>query len=57
MSISDMLDDLTLFSSSDTSDLGNTLILGANYQGKKIEQFTLNGQVIMQVPVPEQVLD
>lgn len=57
LSMSHMLDDLTLYSSTHTSDLGSTLVLGADYQGKEIQQFTLNGDKDSEVAVSQQVLD
>lgn len=55
LSMSDMLDDLTLYSTS-SADLGSTVLLGADYQGKSIQQFTLDGKQVSQVPVSQDVL-
>ena len=51
-----MLDDLTLYSTSDKINYGNTVMLGADYQGKAVQQFTLSGEQISEVEVSEQVL-
>mmetsp|Transcript_22889 Transcript_22889/g.42728 ORF Transcript_22889/g.42728 Transcript_22889/m.42728 type:complete len:321 (-) Transcript_22889:151-1113(-) len=56
LSMSDMLDDLTLYSTSSPASLGSTMLLGADYQGHTIQQFTLDGQQVQQVPVSPEVL-
>lgn len=59
LSMDDMLDDLTLYSTSNTqspASLGSTVLLGADYQGKAIQQFTLDGEHVSQVPVSEAIL-
>lgn len=51
-----MLDDISLgINGTDTTNLGNTILLGADFTGKSIMKFKLDGSFFEAVPVPEGV--
>lgn len=50
-----MLDDLTLLSGSNTGALGGTVLLGADWLGSELQQFTLDGAVVKSIPPPQGV--
>ena len=60
LSMEHMLDDLTIYSAhtttSSTSGSGSTVLLGADYGGHMLQQFTLDGEEVGQVSVSERVL-
>jgi hypothetical protein len=56
LSMEHMLDDLTLYSSPSSSSSGSTVLLGADYQGKSVRQFSLDGAQQQEVAVSAQVL-
>lgn len=56
LSMQHMLDDLTLLSTSNTENMEDTVVLGGDYGGHEIAQFSLDGESIGSIPVPEAVL-
>lgn len=48
-----MLDDLTVLSTSSDGDVGKTVLLGADWTGRAIQQFSVDGTIVKEVPVPE----
>lgn len=50
-----MLDDLTLLSTTNTSALGSTVVLGADWLGSELQQFTLDGTAVKSIPPPQGV--
>jgi len=48
-----MLDDLTLLSTTNTSALGSTVVLGADWLGSELQQFTLDGTAVKSIPPPQ----
>lgn len=48
-----MLDDITLLSESNTENPSKTQVLGADWTGRSIQQFSLDGKYIHNVPTPE----
>jgi sugar lactone lactonase YvrE len=48
-----MLDDLTVYSASPGSDVAKTVLLGADWTGRSIQMFSVDGSSISEVPLPE----
>ena len=51
-----MMDDLTLYDISNIDSLGNTVILGADFLGRAVQQFSLNGDNISEIEIAQEVL-
>jgi hypothetical protein len=47
------LDDLTVYSASPGSDVAKTVLLGADWTGRSIQMFSVDGSSISEVPLPE----
>lgn len=47
-----MLDDITLLSTTDSAHLGSTVLLGADWLGSELQQFTLDGTAVQSIPPP-----
>lgn len=50
---SHMLDDITLLSGTDINSLDHTVLLGADWLGSQLQQFTLDGTVVASIPPPQ----
>jgi hypothetical protein len=48
-----ILDDITLLTTTNKSDISETYILGADWTGRSIQMFTLSGVSAGEVPIPE----
>ena len=51
-SIHHMLDDITVYSLSEDNDISKTMLLGADWTGRKIQLFSVDGKKVTEVSIP-----